>query len=282
MNIINFESIVTQYKVVFFDAFGVLKNYEGFLPGIEKTINLLDEKGIEYYVLTNDASRSPEQLISSYIDHGLKGFSAEKMISSGMLAREFIRLKINKGTIAYLGTEDSVHYLDDLGHKTISMRELDLKDINEVEALVLLDDEGFNWQRDLNKTINLLQKRNIPAVVANTDAVYPVSKDHVAVAIGGLANLIESVVGKKMIRFGKPDAQMFNFAYQYIQQQGHFEKDEILMVGDTLTTDIIGGNKFGIDTALVLSGNTSPTNFDFKIRSTGIIPDYICHSAVIR
>ena len=30
------------------------------------------------------------------------------------------------------------------------------------------------------------------------------------------------------------------------------------MVGDTLHTDIIGGNKFGLDTVLVLSGNTLP------------------------
>ena len=53
------------------------------------------------------------------------------------------------------------------------------------------------------------------------------------------------------------------------------------MVGDTLFTDIIGGNKFGLDTALVLSGNTLPEMAKIKIGSTGIIPTYVCETAVI-
>jgi len=53
------------------------------------------------------------------------------------------------------------------------------------------------------------------------------------------------------------------------------------MVGDTLYTDIIGGNKFGLDTALVLSGNTLPDMASIRIGSSGIIPTYVCDSAVV-
>lgn len=53
------------------------------------------------------------------------------------------------------------------------------------------------------------------------------------------------------------------------------------MVGDTLHTDILGGNKFGLDTALVLTGNTQAEDAEVRIRSTGIIPTYICVSAVV-
>ena len=42
----NFKSIIDKYKVVFFDSFGVIKNYEGILPGIEKTFKYLEEQGI--------------------------------------------------------------------------------------------------------------------------------------------------------------------------------------------------------------------------------------------
>ncbi|RMG31559.1 MAG: TIGR01459 family HAD-type hydrolase, partial [Bacteroidetes bacterium] len=132
-----------------------------------------------------------------------------------------------------------------------------------------------------NKTINLLRQKNMPVIVANTDITYPVSREQVALAIGGLGELIEYVVQKKFIRFGKPDAQMFNFAFEHIQQHQQVTKEDILMVGDTLHTDIIGGNKFGIDTALVLSGNTLPKDVEIKIEATGIIPDYICESAAI-
>ena len=50
------------------------------------------------------------------------------------------------------------------------------------------------------------------------------------------------------------------------------------MVGDSLITDIIGGNKFGIDTCLVLTGNILPENYELMISSLGIVPDYVCES----
>jgi ribonucleotide monophosphatase NagD (HAD superfamily) len=61
---------------------------------------------------------------------------------------------------------------------------------------------------------------------------------------------------------------------------GFLDKSDILMVGDTLETDILGGNKFGVKTMLVLSGNTREDSVDSRITSTGIIPDYICRSVI--
>ena len=121
-------------------------------------------------------------------------------------------------------------------------------------------------------------KKNMPIIVANSDNLYPVSHNDVSIATGGIAKLVESIINKKFIHFGKPDTQMFNFAFEDINRYSEYNKEEILMVGDTLHTDILGGNKFGINTALVLSGNTSATEMEMDIRSTGIIPDYICES----
>jgi len=278
----DFKSLLENYKIIFFDAYGVIKNYKGPIPGIEKTFNWLNEQQKSYYIITNDASRSPELLAESYIKNGLSHITADKIISSGMLAKEFLDLKVKQGLVAYLGTEDSAHYIEHPGLKTLPLQEMNESNINDITALVLLDDEGFDWMDGLNKAVNLLRRRTIPAIVANPDGAYPMSKREVGIAIGGLSYMIEKITGRKFIRFGKPDSQIFMFALENILPiHPHITKKDILMVGDTLHTDILGGNKFGLDTALVLTGNLLPEDYENRIISSGISPTFISESAVI-
>ncbi|MES2374985.1 MAG: HAD-IIA family hydrolase [Bacteroidota bacterium] len=281
MHIDNFKTIIDKYNVIFFDAFGVIKNYQGLVPGIEKTFEYLKEQNKEYYIVTNDASRSPVQLASSYHKMGLHAITPDRIISSGMLTKEYLYLKVPEGIVAYLGTESSAHYIESLGLHPMPINQVNESNIDQIKALLFLDDEGFDWQQGVNTAVNLLRKRTIPAIVANTDHAYPVTIHDLSVAIGGLAMMVETIVGKKFIRFGKPDSQMFMFAYDLIREHRPISKKEIVMVGDTLHTDILGGNKFGLDTVLVLSGNTLPQDVDTRITSTGIVPTYICETAVV-
>ncbi|MBA4849899.1 HAD-IIA family hydrolase [Emticicia sp. BO119] len=280
MQIHDFKSVVANYKVIFFDAYGVLKNYNGLIPGVEKTFQYLRETNKEFYILTNDASRKPRQLADSYHNLGISDIVQDNIISSGMLAMDYLKQKVKSGKVVFLGTDDSAYYIETLGLEAVPISELDINDLTGIQALAFLDDEGFDWKTDLNKTINLLRRKNIPVIVANTDATYPVSKKEIAIAMGGLSEMIEAIVGKQFVGFGKPDSQMFIFAYEHIKT-ANIEKKDILMVGDTLHTDILGGNKFGLDTVLVLTGNTQSEDAEVRIRSSGIIPTYICEAATI-
>ncbi len=277
----SFANVVKHYDAIFFDAFGVLKNYNGLIEGVAETIYKLHNDQKQIFILTNDSSRSPFELAKRYQQQGIDLITEENMISSGMLAREYLQLKIKKGTIAYLGTKNSAHYVENLGLPTLPISEVQAENFSDISALVLLDEEGFNWESDLSKSINLLRHKNIPVVVANTDRTYPVSNNQINIAIGGIANMLEDIVGKRFIRFGKPDVPLFIYAYEKLSAIKSIPKDKILMVGDTLHTDILGGNKFGIHTALVLSGNTLPDQHHFLISSSGIIPDYVCHSVAL-
>jgi len=72
---------------------------------------------------------------------------------------------------------------------------------------------------------------------------------------------------------------MFAYALARAQEQlPKVTKRDVLFVGDTLRTDIIGANTYGFDTTLVLSGNTLPEQADLMIRSSGIIPTYLSRS----
>lgn len=276
----HFYSIAKNYKAVFLDSYGVLKNHKGLIEGVQDTINFLRDEGILLRVLTNDASRSQAQQAEVFQNLGLKNIKESEIITSGMLARQFLENKIPEGRIAYLGTENSAEYILQSGLEKIPVRDIDLDDADDITAFVFLDDEGFDWNHDINTTVNFLRRKNVPVIVANTDKYYPVSKNDVAVATGGIAELVQNMLDKEFIEFGKPDSQMFMHAYEHLLEEGPVNRYDILMVGDTLHTDILGGNKFGLKTMLVFSGNTRKENAELQISSTGIIPDYICSSIV--
>jgi len=275
---VSFSYIANEYKAVFLDSYGVLKNHKGLIEGVNDAISYIRDQGITLRVLTNDASRSQAQQVAEFKKLGLNSLVEEEIITSGMLAHQFLELKIKSGKIAYLGTEASADYILHAGLDRIPVSEVDLNDVDDINAFVFLDDEGFDWNRDINKTVNLLRRRNIQVIVANSDKYYPISNNDVAIAIGGISRMVESVLNQKFLRFGKPDTQMFMYAFDNINQTGNFTKNDILMVGDTLNTDILGGNKFGMKTLLVLSGNTRAESVYMKIKSSGIIPDYLAES----
>lgn len=278
MEKVSFRSIAKDYKAIFVDSYGVLKNHQGLINGVQSTIDHLRDEGKIFRVLTNDASRSQEGQVEMFEKIGLVNLKNEEVITSGMLARHFLELKVKSGKIAYLGTPESARYFLQFGLEPVAVNDINLDDIDDILAFVFLDDEGFDWHAGINKTINFLRRKNLPVIVANSDKYYPISNNDVAVAIGGISRLIESVLNQKFIRFGKPDSQMFMYAYDDINKMGNYSKSDILMVGDTLHTDILGGNKFGLKTLLVLSGNTRPESVEMKINSSGIIPDFISDS----
>ena len=70
----------------------------------------------------------------------------KKIISSGMLATEYLRLKVRTGTVAYLGTQKSAHYLEELGLHTLSIADLDLADTDEVKRLGVFGRRGFRLE----------------------------------------------------------------------------------------------------------------------------------------
>ncbi len=274
----SFSSLVARYRVIFFDAYGVLKNARGVMQGVPDLLSWILRQGKDVYVITNDASRSPAQMAAAYShpEHGIL-IPASRNISSGILAKDFLRAKVRAGKVAYLGKPSSAFYIESAGLTPVHINTCRANE--DVAAIALLDDEGFDWFRDINLTLNLMRRVNAPVIVANPDLAYPVNDDEVGLAVGSLAAMLERIVGKSFIRFGKPDTMMFSHAFACAHDNlPDLKKSDILMVGDTLETDILGANTFGLDTALVLSGNTRPDQARMLIEAKGITPTYLCES----
>ena len=179
--------------------------------------------------------------------------------------------------MAYLGKPESGHYIEIAGKIPVPISDCTPND--NIVAIILLDDEGFDWFRDVNATLNLIRRTNCPVIVANADITYPMKGNDIAIAVGSLGDLLSHITEKTFVRFGKPDSMMFAYALARAREQiPNVTKRDVLFVGDTLRTDIIGANTYGFDSVLVLSGNTLPATADLMIRSSGIIPTYVSES----
>lgn len=279
MELRSFSEVTAAYDVIFFDSYGVLKNSGGVLKGVPDLLLRLTQAKKDLYVITNDASKAPERMAQSF-SHPVEGelIPASQIISSGLLAADFLAAQVAakkpNGRAAYLGKPSSAYYVESAGLEAIPLAEWN--DSEDPDAIVLLDDEGFDWFRDINHVLNLIRRSLAPVVIGNADLLYP-TKDGFALAVGSLANMLQPIAQKTFYRFGKPDAMMFVYALQAMRSARPGTKNhKVLMVGDTLHTDILGARMAGLDTVLVLSGNTLAAQAELQIQSTGIVPTYVC------
>jgi glycerol 3-phosphatase-2 len=87
----------------------------------------------------------------------------------------------------------------------------------------------------------------IPWVATNTDWTIPVARG-TAPGNGTLVSAVHTAVGRLPVVAGKPEAAIFEVAVE------RFGASSPLFIGDRLDTDILGSNRAGIDSALVLTG----------------------------
>lgn len=279
MDIRSFREVAADFPVIFFDSYGVLRNHRGPIPGAMELVRKLKDDGRHIRILTNNAARSPQAAAVRLAKYGLECIAADEIITSGATTRHFLEQKVKKGKVAYLGTRASAEYIIGAGLEAIAVAQVKLDCLEEIGAVAFLDDEGYDMNVDLNKLINILRHCQVPVVVANTDLLYPTTANDVALATGSIARLAEYVLGRKFVKFGKPASQMFQMGLDSVAAvYPGVNPSDILMVGDTLHTDILGGNGYGMATVLVLSGNTRADNVETEIAASGIIPDFVCRS----
>ena len=117
------------------------------------------------------------------------------------------------------------------------------------DALVGRIDDIFSAFKKLDDVCRLLTEREMVYIATNPDWVCPTSYGYVP-DCGAVAEMIKRATGKSPIFIGKPKPEMLLLAMEKLG----YTKDETLMVGDRVYTDIASGYNAGVDTVLVLSG----------------------------
>ena len=258
MNIIEvtIDELVERYSALLFDAYGVLSYTVGALPGAVPLIDRLNKMGKPYYVLTNDSSALPENRAARYRNVGLN-LDASRIITSGSLLKGYFTEHGLSGTrCVVLGTEDSAEYVRLAGGIPVSAAD-------GFDVVVVGDQSGFPFVQGVNAVLSALF-RMIDAgdaprlVLPNPDLVYP-NDVGFGMASGSVALIIEAALRQ---RYPKRDracslsgwgSRMGRFSRRRYERTG---TRDMVMLGDTLETDIRGANAFGIDSVLVAGGVT--------------------------
>ena len=116
------EKLIADYSVILLDAYGVLVDMRGALPGAQNLIEKLNRIIKPFFILTNDASKLPETSARLYRKFGLD-IAPERIITSGTLLKDYFKTnRLIGASCVVLGPEDSVRYVEAAGGRPVSER----------------------------------------------------------------------------------------------------------------------------------------------------------------
>ena len=254
--IITVKKLIADYSVILLDAYGVLVDMRGALPGAQNLIEKLNRIIKPFFILTNDASKLPETSARLYRKFGLD-IAPERIITSGTLLKDYFKTnRLIGSSCVVLGPEDSVRYVEAAGGRPVSEREA-------FDVLVLSDEAGFPFLETVDAVITALfhkldRREAVHLILPNPDLIYPKADNGFGITSGCIALMIEAALRLRypnrdqlsFKRLGKPHSAIFQEA------QRRSGTRDMVMIGDQLETDIRGANAFGIDCVLVNSGVT--------------------------
>jgi glycerol 3-phosphatase-2 len=262
----NLDAIADHVDVFFLDAFGVLNIGETAIPGVPERVAGLQRAGKRVMVVSNAAGYPHSNLMAKYARLGFD-FVSEDVITSRKTVLGCIPTGLRLGLMATegLGRED-------IEHLNVTYLAEDPRDYDHAEAFLLLG--SAVWTEDRQALLEAsLTGTPRPVYVGNPDIVAP-RETGFSTEPGSFAHRLADRTGVEPQFFGKPFHNIFDLAFA--QLAPGYDPQRVVMVGDSLHTDILGGQAAGVKTALIAGyGFFGGTDVHVPIAESGIRPDYI-------
>ncbi|MCR9167390.1 MULTISPECIES: HAD-IIA family hydrolase [Marivita] len=259
--------IADGFDVFLLDAFGVLNIGEAAIPGTPERIRNLKAAGKRVLVVSNAAGFPHAALMEKYTRLGYD-FAPDDVITSRvtLLAGLNGRQNLHWGLMATRSTG-----LRDLEDLNLTYLEEDPAPYDAVEGILLVGSAAWTEERQALLE-DSLRKRPRPVLVGNPDIVAP-RETGFSVEPGHFAHRLADRTGITPEFYGKPFPDIFDLAFKRL---GDVDRSRVLMVGDSLHTDILGARNIGISSALIAQyGFFAGQDAEKAVLATGIVPDFI-------
>ena len=236
------------------DMDGVIYHGNTLLPGVAEFVQWLTDNNKKYLFLTNSSERSPRELHLKLSRMGLD-VSEDHFYTSALATASFLGSQCPGGSAYVIGEPGLVNALYDAG--------LAMNDYNP-DYVVFGETRSLSYEK-IEHAVKLVQ-RGAKLIGTNTDLTGPTDAG-IMPACRALIAPIELATGKTAYYIGKPNPLIMRHALKKIGST----RDESVIIGDRMDTDIVAGIESELDTILVLTGVSTRETVDlFPYR-----PDYI-------
>lgn len=258
MNWITAPQLSERYDGFLFDAYGVLVDSDGILPGAENFLRRLRDLGKPFRIISNDASTTPEAKVERWAQRGLH-LEAEHLLTPWqVLQSEDAPLSLQGAGCFLIGTPLSRMMLWMAGGELVDTA-------GALDALVIADEVDDHVMHRCDEALSLVVKaieqgREPRLILVNPDLIYPSSRGFGFTA-GSLALMFEASLERlfgRPFRFhhiGKPQPHLYELG---LSQLG-VPRERVAMIGDQLETDVLGALRIGVQPVLIGTGITPLT-----------------------
>jgi 4-nitrophenyl phosphatase len=243
-------------KAVAFDLDGVIYEGDHAIQGASDTIRLLKKKGLEMFFITNNSAKKRSSLSAKLTQLGIEA-EVGNIMTSGYATFIFLKqlLKNKKARILVIGSKELEEELTQL--------DFEIAVEGPVDILVVGLDLNLNYNT-IKRGLNALHHGAL-FVACNQDRHFPIGDGLISPACGSIVAALSWACGRKPDHVvGKPNTIMLELLARF---RG-FKPKEILVVGDTMESDIAMASEFGCESVLIIKPETI---FCFK---EGIRPNY--------
>lgn len=227
------------------DMDGVIYHGNKILPGVNDFLNWMENNGKKYLFLTNASQKTPKELHEKLKRLGIN-VTEEHFYTSALATASFLASQKPNGSAFIIGDAGLIHAMYSAGYTT--------NNVNP-DYVVVGDTSGYNFEK-IEQAVNLVLK-GARLIGTNPDISGPV-ENGITPSVKALIAPIEIAAGKKAYFVGKPNPLMMRIALKRLG----VKREDAVVIGDRMDTDIRCGLESEIDTLLVLSGITTREEID--------------------
>ncbi len=249
--------LIDKYEGFIFDLDGTIYLDDKIIPKAESVINKIKSCGKKSVFISNKTTGNIDDYYNLLFQNKFN-IQKKQIITATLSTKKYLSKHFYKKKFFAVAEKKFIMEIEASGLEFC-------KNPNKINIVLISLDRTLNYSK-LETAAKALDN-GAKFFAANIDNTCPVECGEILDAGSTISALEKRTKIKLQKHFGKPSKYIFDEIMDHL----NLPLDKCLIIGDRLETDIAMGNKFGIDSALVLTGVSKNTNHSSKYKSTYIL-----------